>query len=34
VQACTQDFSLGGEADPESVYNLCLILKDYVIKIM
>jgi hypothetical protein len=25
-QACTQNFSPGG-ADPEAIYNLCLILK-------
>jgi hypothetical protein len=31
-QVCTQNFSLEG-ADPETVYNLCLILKT-VIKIM
>jgi len=27
-QACTQNFSFGGEGtDPEAVYNLCFILK-------
>jgi hypothetical protein len=30
------DFSLGGRggADPEDIYNLCLTLKNYVLKVM
>jgi hypothetical protein len=31
----TQNFSFGaGDADPEAVYNLCLILNNYVVKVM
>jgi hypothetical protein len=33
-QTHSQNFSFGGEPSPEVIYNLCLIFRNYIVKII